>query len=125
MIEVLAENYLCFAALIEMILKNQSYDSTKADQFFIANKLGVTVPTGYKRIVDNQVFSDNEYEYGIKINVDKLQDLLLPYKLSEIKNIPINIIDELSFFDTIKQYLPSSDHMSRAAIMTDKIYSKK
>ena len=46
MIEVQAENYLCFAALIEMILKNQKSDVLNISHFSIANELGVTVPKG-------------------------------------------------------------------------------
>lgn len=105
MIEICAENYLCFAALLEMILKNQISKDIDINQYTIANNLGVTVPRGYKKIVNNQTFSDNEYEYGIKINEEKLKDLLLPYQISEIKNISINLLDDISFFDTVKQYL--------------------
>ena len=76
MIEVQAENYLCFAALIEMILKNQKSDVLNISQFSIANELGVTVPKGYKRLVANQNYSDSEYEYGIKIDDEKLKYML-------------------------------------------------
>ena len=44
---------------------------------------------------------------------------------SNINNPLVTRKQGLKMLDTIKQYLSSSDHMSRAAIMTDKIYSKK
>ena len=44
---------------------------------------------------------------------------------TNINNPMVSKKQGLKMLDVIKQYLPSSDHMSRSAIMTDKIYAKK
>ena len=48
---VIAENYLCFPALLEMII-NDAFDMN-ISQFEIAEYFGIVVPCGYKRIINN------------------------------------------------------------------------
>ena len=97
-----------FLAVVRRDLKlalRQKSDVLNISQFSIANELGVTVPKGYKRLVANQNYSDSEYEYGIKIDDEKLKYMLSSYGVKEVKNLPINYMDEFSFFETIKKLL--------------------
>lgn len=69
--EIIAENYLCFLALIEMIIEDiigKSY----IDQFYLAEYFGVVVPAEYKIDVKNIQYSNKDRELGVHLNEAKL-----------------------------------------------------
>lgn len=66
--KVVAENYLCFLALLEMVIENEQ--GVMITQYDMAEEFGVTIPVGYELNVNNICYSnnDNEYEYGVHLN---------------------------------------------------------
>ena len=82
--EIIAENYLCFYALMEMILNDIGF--TAYDQYKLANIFGVVVPLDYKiKAVTNITESQNEAEFGAHIDIDSIKGFFLD------NNIPLNI----------------------------------
>ena len=65
-----SENYLCFATLLEMILNDVGIQ--KYSRYDIAEELGITLPLNAKGLVDKADYSDDEFEWGIKVDSDKL-----------------------------------------------------
>lgn len=72
--EVIAENYLCFLALIEMIIQDV-IGTNCIDQFYLAEYFGVTVPRDYKIGIKNIQYSDRDRQLGVHINENKLNIL--------------------------------------------------
>ena len=69
---VIAENYLCFLSLLEMIIEDAT--SLKMTQQDLAEEFGITVPHGYKTEFNNIKFSSVENDYGVQISEEKLQE---------------------------------------------------
>lgn len=65
-----SENYLCFATLLEMILKDLGIQ--KYTRFDIAKELGITLPMSEIGLVNGANYSDDEFEWGIRIDSKKL-----------------------------------------------------
>ncbi len=69
--EIIAENYLCFLALIEMILEDL-IGETYINQFYLAEYFGITVPHGCKTKIKNICYSDIDRELGVHLDENKL-----------------------------------------------------
>lgn len=69
---VVAENYLCFYALLEMVLFDVGIK--KFRQYDLANEFGVVVPNGYSipNVYKNVSFSDDVFNHGAHIDKDKI-----------------------------------------------------
>lgn len=65
-----SENYFCFATLLEMILNDFGYN--EYTRFDIAEELGITLPSSAKGIVNKANYSNNELDWGIKINAENI-----------------------------------------------------
>lgn len=65
-----SENYLCFATLLEMILRDIGIQ--RYTRFDIAEELGITLPQSENGFVNRAVYSDNAFEWGIKMDAKKL-----------------------------------------------------
>lgn len=65
-----ADNYLCFAALLEMIIKDQKIYS--CDQYTIAEQLGVTLSAENQNIRHNVTLSKNSFKLGITADIKRL-----------------------------------------------------
>lgn len=65
-----SENYLCFATLLEMILNDIGIQ--KYTRFDIAEELGITLPSSARGLVNKANYSDDEFEWGIRIDSKKL-----------------------------------------------------
>lgn len=68
--KVVAENYLCFLALLEMIIESEQ--KIKITQYDMAEEFGVTIPIGCKININNISYSNIEREYGVHLNEEKL-----------------------------------------------------
>lgn len=71
---IVAENYLCIACLLESAIKENS--DLDVNQYQIAEYFGVNVPIGYKTIIDNQRETDDIYQLGIVLDAEKLNEYL-------------------------------------------------
>lgn len=79
--KVVAENYLCFLALLEMVIENEQ--EVMITQHDMAEEFGVTIPVGYELNVNNICYSNNDNEYGVHLNEKILNEFF------EKKNINI------------------------------------
>lgn len=80
---IVAENYLCFLALLEMII--QDFSKSRCSQIELAEIFGITVPCEYKGLVKNITYTSEENNYGVHLTQDKLQAFLVSH------NIPLNV----------------------------------
>lgn len=92
---VVAENYLCFLSLLEMIIEDAT--SLKMTQQDLAEEFGITVPHGYKTHFNNIKFSSVENDFGVQISEEKLQDFFdekgIGLKIKYIDGTRINELD--------------------------------
>jgi len=72
--EVIAENYLCFLALVEMIIRDV-IGANFIDQFYLAEHFGVVVPKDYKIGIQNVQYSDTDRQLGVHLDENKLNVL--------------------------------------------------
>lgn len=107
---VLAENYLCFLTLLEMIIDDST--SYKITQHDIAEGFGIVVPQGYKININNVNFSSEENDYGVRISEKKLQDFF------NMKGIRLNVkyldgtrINEFDFDTRLARYLKENKYV--------------
>ena len=69
--EVIAINYLCLYAMIEMVLKD--IDEMNWDQIQLANQFGVVLPEGNSiNGIDNVTYCIDERKCGAHINIESL-----------------------------------------------------
>lgn len=73
---VVAQNYMCFLALLEMIITD-IYDTSIISQFDMADYFGLTIPTGTSLSIANHRFSTVDSEYGLHINANTLNDFFV------------------------------------------------
>lgn len=97
---VIAENYLCFLALLEMVIEDvigKSY----IDQYYLAEYFGITVPYGTDITVNNITFSDKEREFGVHLDENKLNAFFKETGIPiETEYVYINEFEE-SDYDTV------------------------
>lgn len=67
---IISENYLCFATLIEIILRD--FGNKDISRFFVAEQLGITLPVGYSKLNIAAEYSDDSFQQGIKVEADRL-----------------------------------------------------
>lgn len=87
---IIAENYLCFYALLEVILSEIGIN--EFSQYDLANKFGVVLPYGHSiPTVHNVSFSDDIRAHGAHIDEEKINSFFEAYKIKlKISYIPEN-----------------------------------
>lgn len=91
---VIAENYLCFYAIIETVLSDIGVN--KFSQYDLANEFGVVLPYGHSiPNVYNVIFSDEIYYLGAHVNEQKINSF---FKSNEIE-LKISYIPENPYID--------------------------
>jgi len=88
---VCGENYLCFYALMEMILVDIGY--CKWDQYSLANTFGVVLPSNYSiNGVENVEISSDEKMYGSHVDCKSINRFMeeskIPLRVSYIPSNP-------------------------------------
>lgn len=107
---VTAENYLCFLALLEMIIDD--YISSKITQQDLAEKFGIIVPQNHKIAIKNKEFSAEENDYGVKISEEKLQDFFDKNGIGlKVKYIDGTRISELDLDARLAKYLRENKYV--------------
>ncbi|MDO5156389.1 MAG: hypothetical protein Q4D51_10535 [Eubacteriales bacterium] len=92
---VIAENYLCFLALLEMVI----YEATglKITQRQLAEEFGIIVPYGCKININNIMYSYVENDLGVMISEKRLQTFFdkngIGLRIKYIDAIHINELD--------------------------------
>lgn len=69
---IVAEKFLCIACLLEIAIKENS--DLDVNQYQIAEYFGLSVPIGYKTIIDNQRETNDIYKLGIVLDAEKLNE---------------------------------------------------
>lgn len=99
---VIAKEYLCFDALLEMIISH-ACPSSRFTQTDLAEIFGVTIPKGTQAAINNVRFSNDIKDFGTNICISDINDFFhdnsVPLQISYISS---NYIDELSFVDIIE-----------------------
>lgn len=107
---VIAENYLCFPALLEMII-NDAFDMN-ISQFEIAEHFGIVVPCGYKKIINNQSESPTPLDFGTHIDVEKIQGFFEKNKIElKIDYYEINRVGDICFANFIREHLKHREYL--------------
>ena len=71
---VIAQNYMCFLALLEMIIY-ELYDSTVVSQFDMAEQFGLTIPPDADISIKNYKISKVQRDFGLHVNEMMLNDM--------------------------------------------------
>lgn len=99
---IIAKEFLCFMALLEMIVSETNPD-IHITQNDYAELFGITVPIGTQTPIKNVQYSNNVMEFGTNISVKEINDFFLanmiPLQLSFISSC---YFDEITFADTLK-----------------------
>jgi len=100
---IVAKNYLCFMALLEMII-SETKPHTHFTQNDFAELFGITVPIGTNTPIKNVQYSTNIEKFGTNICVNEINDFftknMIPLRLSFISSC---YFDELTFADIINK----------------------
>lgn len=100
---VIAKEYLCFDALLEMII-SRAYSSAYFTQIDLAEIFGVTIPEGTHTPINNVRYSNDIKDCGTNICVGDINYFFhnnsIPLHISYISS---KYIDELNFVDIIKR----------------------
>jgi hypothetical protein len=101
---VRAENYLCFFALLEMILGD--INISDFDQFSIADNFDVVFPEGYAKTAKKCRFSDETKQLGAHIDDKVINSFFKSMGLPcSCAYIPYNYICELSFDEMLSEMI--------------------
>lgn len=107
---VIAENYLCFPALLEMIIGDAL--KININQYEIAEHFGIIVPYGYKKIINNQKESSSPFDFGIKIDLNQIQKFFsLNNVLLNVEYYDINRIQDVYFSNFLKKHLKQKKYI--------------
>ena len=87
---IIAEKFLCFLTLLEMIIDD--IDQCEVTRFDLAETIGITVPVGYEINIKNKRYSNNPNEYGVNMSAEVILDI---FKTNEIE-CSVKYIDGLS-----------------------------
>lgn len=98
---IAAKEYLCFDALLEMIISD-SASQCYFSQTDLAEIFGITVPVGTQTSIKNVKYCNDTKNFGTNICTGEINDFLceksIPLKLSYISS---SYIDETTFIDMI------------------------
>lgn len=98
---IVAKEYLCFDALLEMIISD-SVSRSSYSQIDLAEVFGITVPVGTQIAIKNVKYSSDTKNYGTNVCTGEINIFLdknsIPLKLSYI---PSSYIDEMTFINMI------------------------
>lgn len=107
---IIAENYLCFLSLLEMILDDAT--SLKMTQQDLAEEFGIIIPNGYKTEISNIRFSSVENNYGVQISEERLQKFFDEKGIGlRVKYIDGTRINELDLDVRFEKYLKEKKYV--------------
>lgn len=96
---ITAENYLCFYAILEMIIEDMT--GQKVKQEVLAEQFGIKVPQYYQSNIINVSRTSKDYELGAFIDAEKINSYFVD------KNFNINMeykgVEKISEYDVEQQ----------------------
>ena len=109
---VVADNYLCVLALLEMIIKEKGIPISQYD---LAEITGVVVPDGYSLSIKNIRYSANQNDYGVCISPQILYQLFSQLGLIlDVSYIDALRINELELDIILKQFISQGKYVMLA-----------
>lgn len=94
---IVANNYLCFNALLEMIISDTN-SSSQFSQVDYAELFGITVPFDTQTSIKNVKYSNDITKCGTSICVKDINDFFRKNKISlQLSYISSNYFDEMTF----------------------------
>lgn len=98
---IVAKEYLCFDALLEMIVADVGVSSYFSQSFF-AELFGITVPIGEQISIKNVRYSENIEECGTYISVMDINDFFQKNSVPlHISFVDSNCLNEMTFGEFI------------------------
>ena len=98
---VISKEYLCFDALLELIL-SQVDPSLGFNQIDLAELFGITIPPGTQTTIKNVKYSDDITECGTNICIRSINKFFQENSIQlQLSYIPSNYYDEVSFGEII------------------------
>lgn len=98
---IVAKNYLCFMALLEMIV-SETDSHVHFTQKDFAEMFGITVPIGTHISIKNVQYSNNSEKHGTNIRVEEINDFFkengIPLQMSYVSSC---YFDEMTFTNMI------------------------
>ena len=100
---IIAKNYLCFYALLEMLIADVCPVSTFTQEYF-AELFGVTIPFDTVPPVNNVRYSSQVTEYGACVDVESINTFMnkaaIPLCVEFVRS---NYFDELTLIDLLQR----------------------
>lgn len=102
---VIAKNYLCFLALVEMIIED-TIGKSFINQEYLAEHFGITVPVGKEINIRNLKYSNKDRDWGVHINEKKLNEFFVNTGVPlRTEYIAVNIYEEEDIDDINYEYM--------------------
>lgn len=124
MLEVVAENYLCLYALLEMVLRDVG--NNEFNQYSLADYFGITVPMDFSSDkITNIKHSTEEREWGASLNIQNVNQFFNMNKISlKAKYLTANPFNEYEEAETMSDgkyiiYLYSYGHLNHEPVNYD------
>ena len=98
---IIAKDYLCFMALLEMIV-SETIPYNHFTQIDFAESFGITIPIGNHTSIDNVQYSNDIKECGASVSVEELNELFVKHNIPlAVSYLPSNYFNELNFDDIV------------------------
>lgn len=100
--DVVAKNYLCLLALLEMVIED-IVGKSFINQDYLAEYFGITIPPDCDINIKNIHYSNNERDFGVHINENSLNDFFvnigIPIQAEyiEVNEFEENLIDDVNY----------------------------
>lgn len=107
---IVAENYLCFLSLLEMIIKDAT--AFNINQYDIAEELGIVVPYNYNIKISNIKYSNIDNDYGVNLSEEILQRFFTKKGIGlRTKYVDGLRINELEFDSELDKYIKEGKYV--------------
>ena len=98
---LIANDYLCFTTLLEMIISDLNLN-IQFNQTDLAEKFGITIPIGEHTIIKKVKYTENIRECGTKIRVNDINTFFDKHSIPlQVSFIQSNRLEEMTFSDLI------------------------
>lgn len=106
---VVADNYLCFLALLEMILREKG---AKITQYDLAEMTSVVIPENYSVSIKNIRYSTSQNEYGVSVTPTMLRKIFSELGISiDVLFLDALQINEFELDKSLQAYLSQGKYV--------------